>query len=182
MTLPVLQTERLMIRPFAPDDLDAVCALWDDTNDSARDARRRWLDWTIAGYEQYATLYQPPYGERAVCLSGGQFTGSVGYVPCLDAFGQFAFAQTSSALGKVTTEFGLFWSVLPAFQNRGYATEAARALVDHAFTHLRLARIVATTEYDNLPSQAVMRKLGMQIERNPLSTPPWLQIVGILEP
>lgn len=37
------------------------------------------------------------------------------------------------------------------------------------------------TEYDNLASQAVMRKLGMRLERNPLLEPRWLQVVGILE-
>ena len=42
-------------------------------------------------------------------------------------------------------------------------------------------RIVATTSYDNLASIAVMRKLSMRIERNPLPDPPWLQVVGMLE-
>jgi hypothetical protein len=40
---------------------------------------------------------------------------------------------------------------------------------------------LATTEYDNAASLGVMRKLGMKIDRNPRSQPPWLQAVGILE-
>ena len=43
-----------------------------------------------------------------------------------------------------------------------------------------LAGIAAAT-YDNAASMGVMRKLGMRIEKNPLSEPPWLQVVGILE-
>ena len=42
-------------------------------------------------------------------------------------------------------------------------------------------RIIAETDYDNLGSMAVMRKLGMRIEKNPYSDPPWLQVVGILD-
>ena len=44
-----------------------------------------------------------------------------------------------------------------------------------------LKRLVATTEYDNFASQAVMTKLGMRLERNPFPEPPWLQLVGILD-
>ena len=79
-----------------------------------------------------------------------------------------------------TVEVGLYWSVVPEQQRRGYATEAASALVDYAFETLRLARILATTDYDNSASIGVMRKLGMRIERNPLPEPEWLQIVGVL--
>jgi len=54
-------------------------------------------------------------------------------------------------------------------------------MIDHAFSHLHLKRILATTEYENAPSQGVMRKVGMKITRNPLADPPWLQVVGVLE-
>ena len=55
------------------------------------------------------------------------------------------------------------------------------SLVDHAFGHLRLRRIVATTNFENVGSIGVMRKLGMRIEKNPHQEPPWLQVVGVLE-
>jgi hypothetical protein len=42
------------------------------------------------------------------------------------------------------------------------------------------ARIVATTENDNTRSIAVMRRLGMTIERNPSAEPRWFQTVGVL--
>ncbi len=69
----------------------------------------------------------------------------------------------------------------PDHRGRGYATEAARALVDFAFGPMRLARIVATTEYDNGASQAVMRHLGMRMHENALDQPAWFQVVGILD-
>jgi RimJ/RimL family protein N-acetyltransferase len=43
---------------------------------------------------------------------------------------------------------------------QGIATEAASALVDHAFLRLALPRVVAVTYPDNLPSRHVLAKLG----------------------
>lgn len=78
-------------------------------------------------------------------------------------------------------EVGLYYHIDSGLRGRGYATEAARALVDFAFTELRLARIVATTERDNAASQAVMRHLGMRMHENALDEPAWFQLVGILD-
>ena len=72
------------------------------------------------------------------------------------------------------------YAVVPWKQGRGYATEAARALISYAFDELDLRRIVATTEHENLRSVAVMRRLGMTIERNPEAEPHWFQTVGVL--
>jgi len=195
MRVPPLETERLIIRPFTVDDLDDVHQLLDvDLHDAnfgsegatTRDERRKWLEWTVMNYEELAKLYQPPYGDRAVTLkSTGQVIGACGYVPSFGPFGQLpAFRSDvadSVAERLFVPEFGLFYAFSPAFQRQGYATEAAKALIDYAFGQLNLRRIVATTSYDNAGSIGVMRKLGMQIERNPYADPPWFQVVGFLE-
>jgi hypothetical protein len=54
-------------------------------------------------------------------------------------------------------------------------------VVNYAFGTLKLGRILAGTEYDNAASIAVMRRLGMRIERNPHPVPEWFQIHGVLE-
>ncbi len=128
-------------------------------------------------------MFQPPYGDRAVVLkSTNTVIGAVGYVPCFDVFEQIPGLQRGEAPSDDRVcEFGLFWAIDPDHQRQGYATEAAQALIDFAFQQLQLKRIIATTEYDNLASQGVMRKLGMTISKNPLPDPPWLQVVGILE-
>ena len=147
--------------------------------------RAQWLQWTVLSYTQLAQLYQPPYGERAVVHKHtGQLIGACGFVPCLDAFEQFpAFSPVPhpSRSWFSTPESGLFYAITPTLQGQGYATEAAQAMVDYAFQHLRLKRVVATTTYENTASIGVMRKLGMRLERNTSSEPPWLQIVGVLE-
>jgi RimJ/RimL family protein N-acetyltransferase len=75
---------------------------------------------------------------------------------------------------------GLYWAVAPPFRRRGIAAEAAAILIDHAFAELGLARIVATTERENVASVGVMRRLGMHVEENPEPEPAWFQVVGIL--
>ncbi len=147
--------------------------------------RSRWLEWTVLNYEQLAKLNQPPYGDRAIVLkTTGKLIGSCGYVPCLSAFEQMPNLAASWSMdrpGRSSTEFGLFYAISSAYQRRGYGTEATRALVEYAFQHLYLRRIIAETDYDNFASIGVMRKLGMRIAKNPLAEPPWLQIVGVLE-
>ena len=139
----------------------------------------------MLNYKALAKLYQPPYGDRAIVMKhNGQLIGSCGYVPCLMPFEQlpnFSYYNVSEKSGHATTEFGLFYAISPSHQRQGYASEAAQAMVDYAFRHLGLKRIIATTGYDNHGSMGVMRKLGMWIEKNPLGEPPWLQVVGVVE-
>lgn len=48
---------------------------------------------------------------------------------------------------------------------RGYATEMAHAVADHAFTALGLGDLVAFTKTDNVASRRVMEKVGFRYER-----------------
>jgi RimJ/RimL family protein N-acetyltransferase len=187
--VPTLETPRLRIRAFAPDDAEAYQRISDlcfgdgsrvgDAN--AITQTREMLHWLMLNDRWLHNLLQAPYGDRAVVLKEtGELIGGVGLVALLDAFDQLpSFGGAPNALH--TTEMGLFWCIAPAHQRKGYASEAAQALITHVFTVEKLKRIVATTDYDNLASQAVMTKLGMRLERNPFPEPPWLQVVGILE-
>ena len=185
-----IYTDRLIIRSFIPEDLPVIHRILDQTfgagdkvgKEAALQERRSWLQWSILNQEWFPKLHQPPFGDRAIILkSTGELIGSVGYVPLLDVYDQIPeLAIPIPPSGFATTEFGLFWVIDPRHQRQGYASEAAQAMSEFAFKQLRLKRIVATTEYSNVASQGVMRKLGMQIARNPFPRPPWLQAVGIL--
>nr|MBA3250709.1 GNAT family N-acetyltransferase [Geodermatophilaceae bacterium] len=76
---------------------------------------------------------------------------------------------------------GMFWAVATEHQRRGYAAEAARALIDFGFTQLNVARLVATTDRDNVASAAVMRSLGMTVAEHNGDAPFYLQVVGWLD-
>ena len=182
--MPVIETERLIVRPFEPVDLDACHAL---LNQEAWQYGRptQWtsdyLEWSALSYRWLAEFRQPPYGDRCVVLKEtGELIGSVGLVPSYGPFDRLPSFGGDVSAGAYRPEVGLYWATRTAHLNRGYATESAQALVGYAFGPMKLARIVATTEYENVASQAVMRKLGMSIERNPLPEPEWFQITGVL--
>jgi RimJ/RimL family protein N-acetyltransferase len=129
----------------------------------------------------FAMLEQPHYGERAVILKEtGEIVGAVGIVPYLDTFNRVAaFKRGPNA--PATAEVGLFWAIGPAHQRKGFATEAACALIEYLFTQERLGRIIATTGYENLPSRRVMQKLGMTVQHLEEPQPPDQFVVGVLE-
>jgi len=192
--MPALETAHLLIRPFVMEDLQDVYQLLDlelSAADMGTDKvetlaeREEWLQWAVLNYAQLAKLNQPPYGDRAIEFkSSGRLIGACGFVPCLNFFEQipgFGSGEALPVTSHNSTEFGLFYAVSPTHQRQGFASEAAQALINYAFQHLRLDRIIAETNYDNLGSMGVMRKLGMRVEVNPYPEPPWLQVVGVLE-
>jgi RimJ/RimL family protein N-acetyltransferase len=133
--IPALQTERLIIRELTLDDLVSINNVLNESFDSEvpMEERERWLQWTVLGYEMFAMLDQPHYGERAVVSKEtGEIIGAVG-------------------------------------------------IVQYLFTDDKLGRIIATTGYENLPSQRVMQKLGMTIQRLEKPQPPDQFVVGVLE-
>lgn len=181
-----LETERLIVRPFCLGDLDTIHTIMNEAfGEEPLDRRREWVEWSIRNYTALARLHQPPYGDRAVMSRDSQqVVGLVGLVPTLGPYDTLPFFRERSSrspTGQFTTEMGLFWAIGVPYRGQGYATEAARALITYAFETLRMQRIVATTEYANNRSRAVMQRLGMRIEHNPARTPEWFQVVGILE-
>ena len=87
----------------------------------------------------------PAYYEFAVLLDGAHIGGVSLY---------FDTAPDSGELG---------WILRPEYQGRGYAFEAARALMDWARAQLGVRRFFAHCDAENLASQRVMRRLGMAL-------------------
>ncbi|WP_394847648.1 GNAT family N-acetyltransferase [Pendulispora brunnea] len=183
LRMPILETERLMIRPFVEADLEACHELLDREGGEGRslDARKRWLEWTMASYEELDALHQPPYGDRAIVRKGEHRPiGACGLAPCILPLARLLDPTASPSDEGYTPEVGLYYALFSRQRGQGYATEVARTLADWALRNLHLARIIATTTHDNAPSKRVMERIGMRITRNPRPEPPWLQVVGIL--
>jgi ribosomal-protein-alanine N-acetyltransferase len=183
------ETPRLLIRPFVMQDVPTLHRILDQTlgdGTKVEDAdalaeRESYVRWCILAGEWHTKLHQPPYQEQAIVLKEtGALIGSVAYVPTHCPYSQLP-EMNLVRTNFFTPEVGLYWVIDPQHQNKGYASEAARALIEYAFQELHLARIIAATEHTNHASQAVMRKLGMTLAVNPLPDPHWLQVVGILE-
>jgi RimJ/RimL family protein N-acetyltransferase len=146
---PFLSTPRLLLRPFAPEDLEPFAVL------NAHPLVVEWLgERTEAESDALverinAEIEQEGWGFWAVEVVGtAPFIGMAG-LHRVDP--SFPFAPA--------VEIG--WRLHPAYWGHGYATEAATAARDHGFAG-GLEEIVAFTAAGNVRSQAVMRRIGME--------------------
>ena len=149
-----LETERLTLRPFVDDDLDAVHAmrsspdvvlyLYEEpfTPEQSRDRLVRMM--AVPAWEKEGDWLSVAVVERA---SG-------------TTVGDLAFHWVSER--DRTAEVGFVFD--PRHQGKGFATEAARAVVDWAFGVAGMHRVIGRTEARNAASSRVLEKLGMRLE------------------
>jgi RimJ/RimL family protein N-acetyltransferase len=89
----------------------------------------------------------------------------VGYGPWLVVVrDRAAVAGSAGFVGKPNEhgEIELGYGIHPAFRNRGYASEAARALVDWGLTQPGVERVLATCDAENHASIRVLEKTGLR--------------------
>ena len=150
---PTLRTERLILRPWRPEDLEPFAALNSDdrvTVTLAGSADRATSDALAKRWN--ASFAEHGFGYWAVELPGrASFIGSLGLaVPGFEA----PFMPA--------VEIG--WRLAFDHWGKGYATEGARAALDFGFTKVGLAEIVSFTAKSNARSRAVMERLGMHCD------------------
>lgn len=184
-------TERLIIREFRPADLGEIYRILDvelkfidsKQQDSSIAQRKKWLEWTIQSYEQNRLQLNPPFGDHAIVLKDSlQLIGTCGFVPVLAPLGLIPYYRYISDISDTERnypEVGLFFAISSHYQCRGFAHEAAMALMNYGFDKLKLQRIVGITHMYNNPSIAVLKRLGMRVEMLPDHK--WMQVVGIAE-
>ena len=147
------ESPRLRARPFTPADLDEFVAYRADP-DVAR--YQGWSDYTTESGRALIASMQD--------LSPG--------VP--GAWYQFALEERTAPglVGDLALkvdeheprEAELGFTLAPAYQGRGYGTEAVRGLLDYAFGTLGLHRVVAVTDALNAPAAALLARAGLRRE------------------
>ncbi|MGW3729076.1 GNAT family N-acetyltransferase [Streptomyces sp. NPDC000851] len=147
--MPELRTDRLLLRDWRESDLAPWAAMNADP-----EVRRYFPDvltkerTDAAAARFQAALERRGWGFWAVeVLDTGEFIGFTGLDPVED--------------GQPFTGVEAGWRLARPAWGHGYATEAARAVLDFGFEQLALPEILAVTTATNLRSQAVMRRLGM---------------------
>jgi [ribosomal protein S5]-alanine N-acetyltransferase len=147
----VLNTLRLILREMSLDDLDFVAAMLADPEVMrcypkcySREEAQTWVQRQIKRYARHG---------HGLWLSLDKATGQpVGQVGLL----------IQQVCGIEEKE--VVYLVHRPFWRRGYATEAARACRDYAFDALDRQRVIALIRPENVPSQGVARKIGLQPE------------------
>jgi RimJ/RimL family protein N-acetyltransferase len=148
-----IETERLELRPFEPGDLAAVHDI------HRRPEMVRWL------YEDAARTLdedRPWLEGRIRRVRFGQSGDGLGFAAVRDGTVIGDLSLTLSSAEHRQGEIGFL--IHPDHQGRGYATEAAGALLELAFGTFGLHRVVGRLEARNVASARVLEKLGMRRE------------------
>ena len=155
MAATVIETERLILREWMPEDREAIQRISDESRIT------RWLAigeplraGRVDGFLANQTTNQRELGwcRWAVQLRKpglGDPKGPVGFC----GFGR-----------KFAPDVELGWTLLPAVWKRGLATEAARAALDYGFGTIGFPQVISAVLPDNDAARRVADKLGMRLE------------------
>jgi RimJ/RimL family protein N-acetyltransferase len=144
-SIPVLETERLTLRRPRLEDAGALATLANDRR-IAENTLRLPHPYALADAQAFITTANAGDDETVFLITGrsGAILGACGI----------------AALDGETPEIG-YWLGVP-FWGNGYATEAARALIDHAFGDLGYEVLQGGARVSNPASRRVLEKCGFQ--------------------
>ena len=141
-----LQTQRLLIRSITRDDWASVFSYMSDSEVV------RWLP--EEKFDQAAA-------KKFVLENSGQNFSALAVEELVS--GEFVGHMVYHDVAATRTrEIG--WVIGRKQQGRGYASEAASALLEHAFVEQDCHRVIATCQPENIASWRVMEKIGMRRE------------------
>lgn len=148
---PILETARLRLREMTAGDLDFVAAMLDHP-DVMRYYPQRYssadaADWIARQVNRYRDEGHGLW--LVLAKDGGQPVGQVGL-------------HMQDVDGTPWPEIG--YLLHRPFWGNGYATEAALGVRDHAFGSFDYERVIALIRPDNLHSQGVARRIGLQLD------------------
>lgn len=149
--LPTLESPRLRLRPYRQDDARAIYALYSDPV-----VTRYWSfpAWTR---REQASDYLTA---RMALETPAVYAWALAERECDRLIGTTTLFSLSGPHKRA--EIG--YSLLPARQGQGLATEALRTVLGHAFGPLGLERIEADVDPRNEPSWRLLEKLGFRRE------------------
>ena len=152
MTMVSLETRSLLLRPFAPSDVEPMLAM------SQEDCARKWLpsqvyrdeahaasavDWLIRQFDLQMTPKTNAFVFGVADKATARLIGHVGLSPLFDG--------VEVGFGIATLE-----------QGKGYATEAVSRACAWGFERFSLSAILGVTDEENVASQRVLRRCGFR--------------------
>jgi RimJ/RimL family protein N-acetyltransferase len=142
------------LRPFAPEDFAAMHAMRSNTEVA------RYLYGEPLSADETRDLLTKKMATASWTREGDWLTVAVVERQSGTTVGDLSLHWVSER--DRTAEVGFIFD--PRHQRRGFATEAARALVDWVFTSAGFHRVIGRTEARNTASARVLEKLGMRLE------------------
>lgn len=150
-----LTSERLHFRQYSDNDLDFLLSLLSDPQEVRfigsgkthnREGAKQFLNWIYGSYK-----INPDFGLMVLTRKKDNVKiGHAGLVP-----------QAINGVKEI--EIG-YWIARDYWHN-GYATEAARALLDYGKSTCAIHRFIALIQNGNVASQKIAKNIGMKLER-----------------
>lgn len=156
MKTPIIETERMILRPWSVMDANDVYERW--TSDDRVSKYMRWsthksvqdtIEWLKV--EENDILSDKNYGWGFTFKENGYLFGGGGII-----------------LNEKEGIFELGYNIMHQYWNQGYTTEAAKAMLDFAIKKLKQKEFICWHAVDNPASGAVMKKCGFVYEHNEL--------------
>ena len=151
----MLSTERLVLRPVTGDDHPALLAHWTEP-----DVRRFLFDGAPLASAEVAETVEESIGDFAA-HGYGIWLIELGSGPGPGPGPGHGLVGTAGLRPLEESGLEIFYSLAPAAWGHGYATEAARAVVEYALGPLGLPEVLAEVDEGNAASVAVVKRLGM---------------------
>jgi RimJ/RimL family protein N-acetyltransferase len=151
--LPILETDRLLLRPISEDDANDLFEFFTDSETTkylpstkTRDQVREWIELVLYSYQNHQI------GPLAVISKDpNEFLGYCGLYLQKDVDG--------------ADEVELLYGLIKRFWKKGYAIESAKRVHDYGINELGIERLVSIIHPENSSSIGVAKKIGMTFEK-----------------
>ena len=149
--LPLLETSRLVLKPWTVADIDALHRLWTDA-----DVRRYlWDDVVVSRDRAEQTVAQTiDYAERSGI---GMWCIYRRESPNLIGFCGFRFIEDSQ-------DVEILYGLTPAVWKQGLALEACIAAINYGFAAILFEQVFGRTDVPNVASVRLLERLGMEFK------------------
>jgi RimJ/RimL family protein N-acetyltransferase len=146
-----IETARLYLRQFTPDDLDELFRIYSDAEIMKYLRGVKTREETESAIHTMLKLWEE---------------NNFGMWALVHKIDRKMIGRCGLAFLDRTPEVELGYTLDKVYWNQGLATEASFASLNYGFETLKLDRIVAIARPENIASQRVIQKVGMKYEKN----------------
>jgi RimJ/RimL family protein N-acetyltransferase len=153
VAIPTLETPRLILRAFIPDDRDAIIAMLADTDAMEHMHFKSWND--EQRQQWFDTALEIPHLTNPEGIGWAIERKDTGAV-----IGEFGIGNPSDPANAYDISFG--YALARAHWNQGFMKEVLRGIFAYEFDTLGVPQLSANTRAPNIGSARAMEKAGMR--------------------
>ncbi len=158
MITPIIETERLLLRPLSIKDAEIIFERW--TSDDKVSKYVRWCTHkNISETFEWLSLEEKNIISDKSYQWGFEFKNS-----------KYLFGSGGIIYNEMEKVFELGYNIMNSYWNQGYTTEAVKAILNFAITVLNENEFVAWHASENPASGRVLEKCGFLYEKNEIHT------------